>query len=655
MYYADDFFEPKPFDINVFISELGDIDNVNSFEILDKLSLFSSDNKKVILNNEIIKEKLRYGLLLESSNNQWHYYRKVLNVITSGEFLSLYDFDFLYNYFKERKTENLSVFFAALCEKNINEVVYYVLNERMLYEEFFRLSDNFSSYFNELDYSLLVDVILKKQNAGYDLSFYFLGSVKEEYQYKILSDPLINDESLVFLLSNFSNKVKSYFFENDLRALYLYNRFDVKYLLKSGIKFNDNILKKNEFFELLKSESFIEFRNNINSAEKCNNPIFIEDKLEKYYDEIISSYDIEKGIFKDYEFILLNPGNGLDSSYMFDFDTVWKISNYLIKLDNGHFYYENKDALVSFLQKETSMKLSEVIIDAIFRDNIYNVWLNINEMLRYNNTLDEKSKILDKNKIDFYKMILNFDNIDNLCKIELYNKLKNKNFNYTFYNDIRTIKDYCYDKIKNNLFNTDNCLEYLDKNSSLKYGITVYDLRDKEYDMLVRTQAKFRDNVQYRRGCYSIISNENTQVFGEYDTDSFVYGYNSFDNDVVIHMFERDSYSTNFRDTPSRYVNRIMSSEQLVKGSSSYNEIQLLNKKNNSGKYKWDAKTPDFIVVYDIVSDKHINESRRLGIPIVIIRRKKLEKKDIIDVNFDNDVDAYVSDLYSEREHRIRR
>ena len=120
-------------------------------------------------------------------------------------------------------------------------------------------------------------------------------------------------------------------------------------------------------------------------------------------------------------------------------------------------------------------------------------------------------------------------------------------------------------------------------------------------------------------------------------------------------MFERDSYSSNFRDEPSRYVNRIMTSEQLVKSSVGYSEVQLVNIKSDKKKYRWYAKKPDFIVAFNLVGDKHVKESKRLGIPIVVISRKKLTKDDVIDVGLDIDADAYVKNIVDEREHRIRR
>ena len=61
----------------------------------------------------------------------------------------------------------------------------------------------------------------------------------------------------------------------------------------------------------------------------------------------------------------------------------------------------NRDILIDILKKETNKKISEIIIDALFSDNIYNVWLNIKEMLRYNKGLTKKFiKDMYENNID---------------------------------------------------------------------------------------------------------------------------------------------------------------------------------------------------------------------------------------------------------------
>ena len=69
---------------------------------------------------------------------------------------------------------------------------------------------------------------------------------------------------------------------------------------------------------------------------------------------------------------------------------------------------------------------------------------------------------------------------------------------------------------------------------------------------------------------------------------------------MVLHMFESDSYSSGFRDNSSRFVNRIMTTKELVQASYSYSEIQLVNKKIEGKKHNYKVPKPDFIVVFDI-------------------------------------------------------
>ena len=102
-FYDDDFFKEKEFVEKEFIDSLGSLDDISSFDILEKISSLNFNNRKVCFNNQIIKNKLRFGLLDESKDNQWYYYRKILKKITVEEFLSLYDADFLNNYFSDSK------------------------------------------------------------------------------------------------------------------------------------------------------------------------------------------------------------------------------------------------------------------------------------------------------------------------------------------------------------------------------------------------------------------------------------------------------------------------------------------------------------------------------------------------------------------------
>lgn len=543
--------------------------------------------------------------------------------------------------------------FKELCDKNLENAIDYILNDATAFKDFFKYDELFY-YLTEIDYELLKKIIYKIQENNLNHSNTFIASVSKKNQYKILNEPYITDDTLIYLIKNFSNEVKSYFFTHDTRALYLYNKFNIPLLAKDGVKFSDNILKKKDFFESLKSKSFIEFRFNINNIEKYNNPIIIEERLNEYYTELTQKYDSETEIFDGYKMILNNPKllfEYNEFTYLLDKNITKEFYSHLTQ-DKEKYYFINVEQLIIFLKNETSKKLSEIIIDAIFKDNIYNVWINIKEMIRYNNYLAIEEKILNDEKLNFYNLILNFDKLNNRDKINLYNNLKNKNYNLIFYEDVKKAKNFAYKKIKEKLINPNSHPEYIDKENTANYGVNIYDLRDKEYFMLVRTQSPFKEQTHYRRGCYTIISNEETTVFASSDLNSILYGYISFKNDTVSHMFEKDSYSTGLKEKDIRYVNRIMSAEEIVNSFESYNEIQIVNLKSNKGKHWYNAQKPDFIVVFDVVRENHIKESKRLNIPIVIISKKTLNKEKLINIP----IETYIyGNLYDENIKRAKR
>ena len=67
----------------------------------------------------------------------------------------------------------------------------------------------------------------------------------------------------------------------------------------------------------------------------------------------------------------------------------------------------------------------------------------------------------------------------------------------------------------------------------------------------------------------------------------------------------------------------------------------LVNIQDKNGKYI--NQKPDFIVVYDNIRAIDITESKRLNIPIVIIRKNILDKNERIDMEFDREKDRYVN------------
>ena len=651
--------------------------NMSCLEIVNVLKYKSDKEKTAILNTPVIKDKLKKELLKEAAmGNAYYNFRNIINVFSLNYIFDNFDYDDIHEAFKklsykdfsnynsiddnisfeinnsEIRNSNEYKFFVVLCENDINNTILWILQNDNLFKEFFMKVDNFYSMFCDLDYDLIVKIIYKLdeyRDYFHDKGYDFLSLINKDNQKALLGENF-SDDIILKLIGYFNIDTLSYFFLNDRRSIDLFERIpNINGYINSGVKFNDSILSSQRFLNRLKSSSFVIFRKNINTVETYNNPIMIEQKLKKYYDELISSYDSEKDMFGEYLGVLNNPSllyNYYDKdTFIFSYDIVLLFEKYLSCDDDDNLYFKDRNALIQMLKMETSKKISEVVIDALFSDNIYNVWINIREMIRYNNKLDKNDKALDDDRVAFYKMILGFDNISSKDKIKLFNEFKDRNFSLTFYDDLRKLKDASYDMIKNDLLDLS---KYSDKVSSIDCERTqclVYDLRDSKYTMLVRSKFPHKDKSNKRRNCYSIISDENNNTFdqGE-DNDKIIYGYNSFLNDRVIHMLEQDAFSSdayNDNKDVSNYVNRIVSKDELVLGSDCYSEVELVNIQDKNGKYI--NQRPDFIAVYDNIRDIDITESKRLNIPIVIIRKNILDKNERIDMEFDREKDRYVN------------
>lgn len=668
---------------------------INEMDVLGLVSMLryvSYEERKRLLSTSLIKGKLKNDLLREcNTGDVYRNFRWLFEVIDVDDFFGIFDYDTIHEFYKilgrddfpnyidyyrsrnhneldkidneisESKDRNQNEYklFVCLMEKDINTTMKYILSDNDLFKEVMFMSDNMYSMFSGMDYEYIVKMIYKlEENNFYDkgVGLNVISSIGSDNQRKLL-DEGFSDDTLLKIIPYFRDNVISYFFDNDKRATYLYNKFSKGFIVNcvdNGIKFNREILLKDDFFDRLKSSSFVDFRRGINAIEKNNDYLIIEKKVFDYYKEIISEYDYNSGIFKVYNEIIDNPSllrSFNDESFIIDYNVRCIFSKYKDYDKDGNVYFRDKDKLILELRCETSKRISKVVVDALFCDNIYNVCLNIKEMLRFNDKLYDDNKVLDDDKVRFYKMILNFDSVSSDEKIELFNKLYSKNISFSFYDDLRKIKDLSYNMIKNDLINLDN---YEDKIINDDSGVKVYDLRDGKYTMLVRAQCRYRDVSNNRRNCYSIISDENSDTFGHgKDSDMVIYGYNSFDNDTVLHVLEQDAFSIDIKDSAgSRYVNRIMTSKEITNGSSWYSEIELVNIQNGRN---YMVKKPDYIVVYDCIRDIDIEESKRLDIPIVVISKTRLKDKDRIDIDFDHNKDIYINSSYEEVTYHNRR
>lgn len=240
--------------------------------------------------------------------------------------------------------------------------------------------------------------------------------------------------------------------------------------------------------------------------------------------------------------------------------------------------------------------------------------------------------------------------MNNQEKIRLYYNLKDLNISTTFYEDIRALRNISYQEIKDCLYKI-NKKEYIPELSK-KFGVPIYDLTTKRYNMLISCLPSYSENHKRYRSCYTLLSEENNNV---YCLNNFIYAFDNFSVDQIIHVFEEDSYSVDSSED-RRYdtctkINRIRHPHEIVKNSNSYSEIQIANK-NRTLKPSYLVA---FLSLFNLDPQKYIKESKRLNIPICLIEANFLNdytKSIPVNIRF---TDKYVSTLDDELCLRLQR
>ena len=387
--------------------------------------------------------------------------------------------------------------------------------------------------------------------------------------------------------------------------------------IRELVEDNPNVIYAEEFFDKMKGTSLLDFRRNINLVQEIKPTLFLESKVLDYYDELLNCYNKETKLFNSYD-ILMERLIKRDYDGLGDSDLINEFisKDILVQMQDFYFHHDGEKESYQYLFKNTSRIISEIVIDGLFGDTLYNVFLNIKEMIRFHELLNDKEKILRQEDVLFYQNILSIDHWSNEEKIKKYAELKGKDIGKKFYFDLRKTKDLSYQKILEKLFDPKDKEKDLEKSS--QYGVPVYTLEGEDFYIFLRCQNEHHSTSKIRRNCYTLISNKHYETF---KNKGFIYGYKNFDLDHVLHIFEKDAYSSSGGDDyQEKNVNRIMTPYQ-ISDSPFYSENQLVNQKDENGDC-YIRNMPDYLVVFDQINDNEITEAKRLGIPIVLIDTK---------------------------------
>lgn len=285
------------------------VNDTDVMKLVSKVCYLGEDERKRVFNIPFVRDKLRRELLKTcNEGDTYKNFRWLFNMIEIDDFFIILDYDTIHNFYKKHDGEYK--LFVCLTEKNMDKALQYILNDDNLFKEFVSISDDVYSIFASADYEDIAKIIYKMEDmnliaAGKGLQF--LSCIGSDKQVKLL-DENFKDETIVKILPYLSITNISSFFENDNRAVYLFDKFfNIVNLVNYNVKFNREILLNDKFFDKLKSDSFIDFRRNINALEVNNDYLIIKKKLDKYYKELLNEYDRDSGLFKVYDEIIKNP------------------------------------------------------------------------------------------------------------------------------------------------------------------------------------------------------------------------------------------------------------------------------------------------------------------------------------------------------------
>lgn len=551
------------------------------------------------------KEKL-FKELDEANGNYYAYFRNMVRNYDLNFILNEYDPVDIKEYFSSRNQMYYEyIFFVALLEKEEykNKVLSHAISHPPFFERLIEQMENFYSLFYGIDYDILKNFIFKIEELGKKPTS-FLSMIEEEKQLLLLKEPF-KEETLNDLLPHFKNKVIETFLKESPNAYSILEKGILSVpddIIFRNILLPSSLLKSNLLFEKIKGSSMIGTRNLVNRLLVVNPDFSIETRLEEYEENLINQYNEVTGLFRSYEGLTLeNIHSKIDKSK----------EPYLLSISMLHDInpYWNEEEFQTYLKKETKRKLSELVMDYLFKDNYYNVKINLKEILRY----ERKKQIpylLSSETLALYEIFSMIDHVPNDKKIDLFKTLKDQKVYQTFYENLRKCKNEAYQNMIEGLYHVPS---EEDK---------VYTLKGEKFSMLVRGMEKFSSTLPpiRKRGCYSLIDDGNLDVMPGY---SHYYGYQNIDMDFISHIFENDCYSSNDKDHQTNAINRIMTSKQITE-IAGYSEIQILNQKKDE---KYLSLSPSYLVVFDEVTPYDQEEAKRLHIPIVKIEKSKYPKQ----------------------------
>ena len=596
-----------------------DIENLKKMENRS-LANYIFENEKLLLNKDI------RNLLMQEER---HYvFVWVVQKVNNYNYIS--DDDMVDRILKDkRKNDKLNAILTSC--KNIEN---FIKNERILKEICSPFLINYIDYVDLNSARIIMDYLIKNNLEEY-FSFFNENIKVELLKDKTILKKILNSSKLKNIIKSSTNNVFEILaqYEKAQNIILNYDFYTILSFVTNKIYFPANITSNKKFQEtILNIEDITTYRFFMDQLEQNNSLAAYEiDKIkEKIYDKEVEKYS--DGLF----LITKKIVNLYDKKENYSLLLTDNMKKYIIKE-----MINNSKNMHDVFYKYDTLKMRNILIDRYFKDIPLNFLKNLNVMIQYNDSLN--NKILDEKRTNIYKKILNFENLNYDERKELYYACaKYENLAELFYDDYRKCRDNTYNNLIDLAINPKKMYNLLSIEKTKKYGVPIYELNGENFYAFVHITGPYKYNPNFyveawKEGLYdsvslSFIGNNNITTFGD-PKESIVFGFSKLDYKRIIHLRNSDSFSNynSMDDCFSDYIQKMYTPANLIKETRGYNEIVYQEKSRN---IKLDTIVPDYVMCYDEVTDSDINVAKYYNLPIVLINTKKYKfNNKIIDVS----------------------
>ena len=596
-----------------------DIENLKKMENRS-LANYIFGNEKLLLNKDI------RNLLMQEER---HYdFVWVVQKLSNYNYIS--DDDMVDRILKDkRKNDKLNAILTSC--KNIEN---FIKNERILKEICSPFLINYIDYVDLNSARIIMDYLIKNNLEEY-FSFFDENIKVELLKDKTILKKILNSSKLKNIIKSSTNNVFEILaqYEKAQNIILNYDFYTILSFVTNKIYFPANITSNKKFQEtILNIEDITTYRFFMDQLEQNNSLAAYEiDKIkEKIYDKEVEKYS--DGLF----LITKKIVNLYDKKENYSLLLTDNMKKYIIKE-----MINNSKNMHDVFYKYDTLKMRNILIDRYFKDIPLNFLKNLNVMIQYNDSLN--NKILDEKRTNIYKKILNFENLNYDERKELYYACaKYENLAELFYDDYRKCRDNTYNNLIDLAINPKKMYNLLSIEKTKKYGVPIYELNGENFYAFVHITGPYKYNPNFyveawKEGLYdsvslSFIGNNNITTFGD-PKESIAFGFSKLDYKRIIHLRNSDSFS-NYNSMDycfSDYIQKMYTPANLIKETRGYNEIVYQEKSRN---IKLDTIVPDYVMCYDEVTDSDINVAKYYNLPIVLINTKKYKfNNKIIDVS----------------------